>query len=243
MWDEPATAEPVPSETVFVDEVESARNIELDEPPRRDSRRRRGGRDRQADTRAKEPIEPVEVSRVAPDALDDEEPAGDVERRGRRRRPRRGQRQLESESVVEDREVIRDDKIDTDEDVILEERDESEEPAPRTRSRRRGRRGGRDRNDKERATESATPHDDDVDLGLETDHVDDASEEAPTRHIKVPTWADAIAVLVEHNTENHRRGADGGHPRRRHHPQGPREGGSSSSQPRRGRGRSNDQPH
>lgn len=244
MWDEPTAAEPVASETVFVDEVESARNIELDEPPRRDSRRRRGGhRDRQADTRAKEPIEPVEMSRAAPDVPDEEEPVGDVERRGRRRRPRRGQRQLESESAVEDREVIRDETIDTDDDLVSEERDESEEPAPRTRSRRRGRRGGRDRNDKERTTESAAPLDDDVDLGLETDHVDDGSEEAPTRHIKVPTWADAIAVLVEHNTENHRRGADGGHPKRRHHSQGPREGGSSSSQPRRGRGRSNDQPH
>ena len=71
-----------------------------------------------------------------------------------------------------------------------------------------------------------------LDSQLDSDLHED--EEGPTRHIKIPTWADAIGILVDVNAENHRRGADGGHPHQRR--RGPSQD-SRSSEPRNQGGR------
>ena len=68
-----------------------------------------------------------------------------------------------------------------------------EKPARRRRSRRRGKRGGKERND-------SPDVDDDDDLGEEASG--DESKE-PSKHRKIPTWGEAISVVVDANIEAH----------------------------------------
>ncbi len=268
------------------------------ERPSREGRRPRGRPVRNEAPARSEPVD--EVLRENP-SIDDsaDEPVGEVERRGRRRRPRRGRRDNEVREEIppridDERDVVAEDFL-PDEVELPREVDlsaEGDEP-PASRGRRRGRRGRGDRAERgerprtEGAEAPARPERSDRperverperperperaerpergrherpsrppamvdDDALESpEHVEaiDGEEAGPVRHIKIPTWADAIGVLVEVNAENHRRGADGGHPRQRRYPQGPRndqrgndqrgndQRGNDRGGPRRGRGR------
>lgn len=179
----------------------------------------------------------------------DSEASGDAEEpRRRRRRRRRGRRRRDegaestdesaSSAVPPRAEIVADTASD------IAEGDEVEwttaetspptsdaESADRPRRRRRRRRGRRDRDEarSDVATDSASPElseageDDESDVSLHDDH-DDADEldvggsDVPT-HRKIPTWREAIGVLVDANLANHTktkpfRGGGGGGRRR-----------------------------
>ena len=73
-----------------------------------------------------------------------------------------------------------------------------EKPAKRRRSRRRGKRGGKERTENVEAVAGG----DEADFGEDSE--EDQAEESKdaSKHRKIPTWGEAIAVVVNANIES-----------------------------------------
>ena len=128
---------------------------------------------------------------------DDSDPSSSPEesprprrQRGRRRGSRgRGRRtESENESSGDDPDRA------TSEHEADGESEETEKPTRRRRSRRRGKRGGTDRQEEEREVDVAE---------VDSENEDSEEEEglAKPTHRKIPTWGEAISVVVEANIE------------------------------------------
>ena len=128
----------------------------------------------------------------------EEQPAKRPRRRGRRRSGRRRGSKTESEadsteSSIEDRSV--EDEVSSEaSDAVSEEKS-----GRRRRSRRRGRRGGKERSPEEEVekTESNSGSEAESDSGAQEEA--DEKPKEPVKHRKIPTWGEAISVVVEAN--------------------------------------------
>jgi ribonuclease E len=155
-----------------------------------------------------------EVAAEADVETEEGEPSGDEERRPRRRRRRRTRRgekpsreQAEAadeadESETEDEEDAAASVSEFADDLFLEDEDETEEREERPR---RGRR---------RRPAAAEDEAAEIDEDEEEDELDSGGEPRPA-HRKIPTWEDAVSVVVDLNLESRARSPGGGGRRRR----------------------------
>ena len=166
---------------------------EEEEAPRRRRRRRRGGRrDRTEAERVEEPVE-EDVFEDAPAAFD--EPESDFEavvepleeEEESEERPKRRRRRRRRKSSAEREESTR------------EERDEPEELSEEEPPARPARRGGRGGRGGERSSERSEPRE------SPAAQEDDSEDGMDGKHRKIPTWQDAMELVITTNLDNRTR--------------------------------------
>jgi len=175
-----------PADKLFADYTPSY--IEPDEPDQ----------DPADETRGDDPVEDGFSDGLVGESEVAEEKAKTPRRRGRRRSGRRrGDRNDAADGPNED--DASESLIQASDEPETEEAESSEKTGRRRRPRRRGRRGGKERSgsDESTAEESEVK----ADSGGATDSVEEEPKE-PVKHRKIPTWGEAIGVVVEANLES-----------------------------------------